>query len=500
MKTFSEQSKPLVIFELANNHFGSVQHAMFVIEKFSKVLSFKQFQFAIKFQYRDLDSLIHEDFKNRYDIKYVKRFMETKLRDVDFLELKDYCNSLGFKTICTPFDEESVRKVISQNFDYLKIASASFTDWPLLEEVVKHDIPVIASTAGANSVDLRKSVSFLSKRVKNLTLMHCVAKYPTLDTELRLDRIDYLRSCFNNLRIGYSAHESPNNFDAVKVAYAKGARVFEKHIGVETDLYKNNEYSCSIEQIEKWLVSLIDAIKFCDFEVDKPDTLELETLNSLRRGVYAGEELIVGSKIMESQIFFAMPTTDDQLLANDWSKLVNWEVQQKISKGQPILKHKLKRTSQDERVEEIAFGAKDMCSRAGVVLPNMANFEVSHHYGLENFEKFGLVMVTVVNRDYCKKILVISPGQTNPEHLHKLKEESFYCLYGEVHLEIESEVLSLKPGDLALIPAGKKHTIHSSTGAVVEEISSTSTALDSYYTDPMIAENKFRKSNIVLWS
>jgi quercetin dioxygenase-like cupin family protein len=95
---------------------------------------------------------------------------------------------------------------------------------------------------------------------------------------------------------------------------------------------------------------------------------------------------------------------------------------------------------------------------------------------------------------------VISPGQTNPEHLHKLKEESFYCLYGEVRLEIESEVLTLKPGDLALIPAGKKHTIYSSTGAVVEEISSASLVSDSFYTDPTITENKFRKSNIVLWN
>lgn len=455
MTIYSDQLKPLVIFELANNHFGSVQHAKFVIEKFSKVLSLKQFQFAIKFQYRDLDSLIHQDFKNRFDIKYVKRFMETRLRDQDFVELKDYCSFIGFKTVCTPFDEESVRKVVSQNFDYLKIASASFTDWPLLEEVVKYEIPVIASTAGANSVDLRKSVSFLSKRVKNLTLMHCVARYPTLDSDLKLDRIDYLRSSFKNLRIGYSAHENPNNFDAVKVAYAKGARIFEKHIGVETDSYRNNEYSCNIEQIEKWLESLIDAINFCAFKADKSDSSELETLNSLRRGVYASEELMVGQKILESNIFFAMPTTDGQLLANDWSKLVSWEVLQKISKGQPILKHNLKRTSKDEKVEEIALRAKDMCSRAGVVLPNMANFEVSHHYGLENFEKFGLVMVTVVNRDYCKKILVILPGQTNPEHLHKLKEESFYCLYGEVRLEIESKLLSLKPGDLALIPVGK---------------------------------------------
>ena len=208
----------------------------------------------------------------------------------------------------------------------------------------------------------------------------------------------------------------------------------------------------------------------------------------------------MGQNLLNSDVFFAMPTKKDQLLANDWSKLASWTLLQNISKGQPIFKNQLQKFSLNERIEEIAIVAKNMCSQAGVVLPNMINFEVSHHYGLDSFEKFGLVMATVVNRDYCKKILVIFPNQTNPEHFHKIKEESFYCLSGEVKLTVENDVLILKPGDLALIPAGKKHTFFSTKGAVVEEISSTSTSEDSYYSDPKITANKLRKSSIAVWS
>ena len=50
--------------------------------------------------------------------------------------------------MCTPFDENSVPRVKSMGFDVLKIASCSFTDWPLLEEIAKYDLPIIASTAG----------------------------------------------------------------------------------------------------------------------------------------------------------------------------------------------------------------------------------------------------------------------------------------------------------------------------------------------------------------
>ena len=492
--------KPLIIFEMANNHFGSLEHGKLIIDNFSRFLTFIQFDFAIKFQYRDLDSLIHNDFKSSQEIKYIKRFMETRLSDDDFIALKKHSTALGFKTVCTPFDEISVRKVVSQDYDYLKIASASFTDWPLLEEIVKNDIPVIASTAGANSVDLRRGVSFLSKRVMNLTLMHCVAEYPTSDTDLRLDRIDLLKSSFSNLRIGYSAHERPENFEAVKIAYAKGARVFEKHVGFEASDHYNNDYSCSVEQIEKWLASLIESVDYCKYEVNETNSKELETLNSLRRGVYANTDLSVGQNLLNSNIFFAMPANSDQLLANDWSKLANWTVQKEIKKGQPIFKNQLLRISPNEKIEEIAMEAKNMCSLAGVILPNIANFEISHHYGLDKFEQYGLVMATIINRDYCKKILIVFPNQTNPEHFHKIKEESFYCLSGEVILTVEDKILVLKPGDLALIPAGKKHTIFSPKGAVVEEISSTSNTIDSYYSDPKITANKSRKSSIAVWS
>ena len=55
---------------------------------------------------------------------YVKRFQDTQLDAAAFLELKNFAQSLGFVTICTPFDEPSVRKIIEHNFDFLKIASA----------------------------------------------------------------------------------------------------------------------------------------------------------------------------------------------------------------------------------------------------------------------------------------------------------------------------------------------------------------------------------------
>ena len=139
----------LVILELANNHMGKVEHGLKVIRAFGEVIrDFSDFRFAFKFQYRDLDTFIHRDYRERMDIKYIRRFSETRLSEAGFLQLKQEAEQLGFHSMCTPFDERSVERIVGQGFEYLKVASCSFNDWPLLERVVRTDKPIVISTAG----------------------------------------------------------------------------------------------------------------------------------------------------------------------------------------------------------------------------------------------------------------------------------------------------------------------------------------------------------------
>ena len=71
--------EPLFVFELANNHMGDVEHGLRIIEEIAAVAQCFDFRFAFKLQYRDLDTFIHPDFVDRIDIKYIKRFSETRL-------------------------------------------------------------------------------------------------------------------------------------------------------------------------------------------------------------------------------------------------------------------------------------------------------------------------------------------------------------------------------------------------------------------------------------
>ena len=104
-----------------------------------------------------------------------------------------------------------------------------------------------------------------------------------------------------------------------------------------------------------------------------------------------------------------------------------------------------------------------------------------------------------MNREYCKKLIVLIPGQRHPEQYHKIKEETFHILYGDVLLNLAGTKKECKPGEIITLEKGTKHSFNSKTGAVIEEISSTHHKEDSYYTDPEITKNKHRKTLITYW-
>jgi quercetin dioxygenase-like cupin family protein len=141
-----------------------------------------------------------------------------------------------------------------------------------------------------------------------------------------------------------------------------------------------------------------------------------------------------------------------------------------------------------------------MLKKSNVVIPGNAQLEVSHHYGLERVHEYGATMITVVNREYCKKLIVVLPGQKHPPQYHKRKEETFHVLYGSLVLSLDGAAQTYGPGSVAVVPRGVKHGFESPGGAVFEEISSTHTAEDSFYLDPQIGAGNQRKTVLSYWS
>jgi sialic acid synthase SpsE/quercetin dioxygenase-like cupin family protein len=498
-------SRPLFIFEMANNHMGSLAHGLRIVREFHDVAApFKpDFQFAFKLQYRHLETFLHPAYRDRNDVKYVKRFRETKLEDGEFLQLKTEMERLGFLSICTPFDETSVGRLEEHGVAMLKIASCSFTDWPLLERIAQSERPMIASTAGVPLEDIDRVVSFFQHRQKDLSLLHCVAEYPTRFENMQLNQIDFLRSRYPGVAIGFSTHENPDETEPVQMALAKGARIFEKHVGVPTDSAPLNAYSANPSQTTKWLAAASRAHKMCGLENQRSHftSEELFSLHSLRRGVFAKETIRAGESLTsaDNRIFLAMPTQPGQLTANDLSKYVTFLVQKDIQPGGPVISAEVLATDHRAKINSIVDRVNDVIQHAKVVVPGQAELEISHHYGVDQFDSVGATIINLVNREYCKKLIVMLPGQRHPEHCHKVKEETFLILHGDITISLEGVSRKCGPGDLLVVERGMRHSFSTEHGLVMEEISSTHHKGDSYYTDPLIAPVDQRKTQIAHW-
>lgn len=494
-------NEDLFVLEMANNHMGDVKHGVELIRAFGKVCRKYPFKFAFKLQYRDLDTFIHPACQGRDDIKYVKRFSETRLTRADFDQLLAAMRSEGFVTMVTPFDEPSVDVIESQGVDIIKIASCSFTDWPLLERITVAGKPIIASTAGASLDEMDRVVSFLQHRNSDFAILHCVGEYPTPDELMHLSQIDFLKARYPDVRIGFSTHEAPSNTDIIKLAVAKGATIFEKHVGLPTDKYAINAYSATPEQIDAWLQAAAYAKMLCGvgdarLPVNKNESA---SLRSLRRGVFAKRLIKAGEIIQPRDIYFAFPPAEGQVTANDWSKYSQFKTTSDIAPDAAVTSANTTQTDMRGRVWDIAQQVKALLAASKITVPGGVGLEISHHYGIENFDKTGLTLITVINRDYCKKLLVSLPGQVHPEQYHKQKEETFHVLYGDVILELDGVQQVCRPGDVITVMPEVRHAFRSETGAIIEEISSTHFKDDSYYTDPAINQNPNRKTYLTYW-
>jgi sialic acid synthase SpsE/mannose-6-phosphate isomerase-like protein (cupin superfamily) len=496
-------NKILIIFEMANNHMGDFDHAREMIKAYAKIAKQYEnvFNFAWKFQFRDIDSFIHKNYIDSEN-RYVKRFRDTKLSKDQFIELQKYAKDLGFITVCTGFDEKSVDNIKEMQFDIIKVASCSFTDWPLLNKIADDtNIPIILSTAGSSIEEIDKAVSFLQHRSKDFSLMHCVGEYPTETQSLQLNQIDLLNDRYPKINIGYSTHEKPEEINAIKIAIAKNISIVEKHVALENEKYPINLYSTTPEQMVLFLESAKSTLEMCGVKEQRHQISEKERTDLLqfKRGVFAKRNISTGETINKKDLYYAWPSENNQLLANNLSKYNSITATSDISTDAPIMFSEIKVFDTRENVWGIVQNIKNFLKEINIIYPKQLDLEISHHYGIESFYKTGLTMLTLVNREYCKKLLILLPGQEHPEQYHKIKEETFVIVHGSIDLFLDNNKQLMNCGDIITIKPNTKHRFYSEHGCVIEEISSRHESNDSYYTDESIHKNNNRKTLVTHW-
>lgn len=491
----------LFVFDMANNHQGNLQHGLRIIEEVGTVAKRHKVRGVLKFQFRQLDTFIHPEHKTSSNNKHLGRFTSTRLDHPDYKIMFDAIKSQGMLTMCTPFDEESVDLIVSMGFDLIKVASCSAQDWPLLEKMADSNIPLIFSTGGLNLSNIDELVSFFEHRGCDFAIMHCVSLYPTASEKCHLNQIDVMQQRYPDRIIGWSTHESPDEVLPVAIAIAKGARIFERHVGKATDTINLNAYSSTPAQIDTWIGAAKAAMAICGSRSRVVDPEEVSSIDTLRRGIFAKKRIKKGEPITHDQIFFAMPFQLGQVESGHWRDGIISQAD--IEVNQPLLTELVNIPADPDYqvIKHAVHEVKALLAEGKIALNSEFEIEYSHHYGIPKFREYGAVIINVINREYCKKVLVQLPGQKHPAHYHKLKEETFQVLHGELHIFVDGRERVMLPGDTCLVLPGVWHSFWTPTGCVIEEISTTHFNNDSIYKDTKINKLKRhqRKTKVNHW-
>lgn len=312
----------LFVLELANNHWGKLERGLKIIDDFAAVVQANGIKASIKLQFRNVDEFIHRDYRDCTDVRYIKKTRDTQLSWDELRQMVDRVRATGMLTMVTPFDEVSVDKCVEFGVDVLKIASSDIRDKTLLRKIASTGKPVVASSGGAEAHHIDELVEYFTSRGIPFALNHCVSLYPSEDSDLELNQIDYLKARYPDITIGLSTHEQYDWHNSVMVAYAKGARTFERHIDIDYEGVPVSAYCTKPDQADVWFKAFNKAKEICGGPADHKRAVpkkEREYLDALVRGVYARRHLPAGHALTDADVYFAVPLLKGQISTREFA-------------------------------------------------------------------------------------------------------------------------------------------------------------------------------------
>lgn len=287
----------LFVLEAANNHLGDMERGLRIIRDHGQVARYNNVKAAIKLQFRNPKEFVHPEFRGNTDLRYIKKTESTYLTKEQYARLIQEIRSVGAIPMATPFDEDSVDLCVEFNMPIIKIASSDMNDWPLINKIASTRRPVIVSSGGASEKDMDDLVTFFARRDILLAINHCVSLYPSEDSDLNLDQIDYFKTRYPDNVIGFSSHEYSDWSSSMLISYGKGVRTWERHIDIDYGGVEVSKYNSLPEQCDQWYKAFHKAQEMCGGNTNSRRVIskkETEYLDALVRGAYARRDINPG--------------------------------------------------------------------------------------------------------------------------------------------------------------------------------------------------------------
>jgi sialic acid synthase SpsE/sugar phosphate isomerase/epimerase len=345
-KDISNNSETYVIAEIGNNHNGSFEMAIKLVDE--AILAGAN---SAKFQMRSMDELYGNSVYEEFDLgsQYIYDLLSKyQLSDDNLYRVFDYCHKKNITPMCTPFDLKSLSKLEQYGIEAYKVASADFTNHDFLKEVSQTEKPMICSTGMSQEVEIVESIGKLKVWNAKFMLLHCNSTYPAPFKDINLKYMDHLRSLSDTI-IGYSGHE--RGISVPIAAVSLGARIIEKHFTLDKTM-EGNDHRVSLlpnefKEMVKGIRQVEDALG-SDFArtVSQGEMMNRE---NLAKSLVAASDIEPNTLISANLIEIKSPGSGIQ--PNKKSEILGNKIFVSKKKGEPFFKSDFAEQVQNKNIK-----------------------------------------------------------------------------------------------------------------------------------------------------
>ncbi len=260
---------PVVIAEIATNHYGNLQIAKQIVDEAHKA-GIEIIKHQTHIPEKELSPLAKDIQIESVNSNLYDWIMKCSLDEKDEIALKDYVESKGMIFISAPFSFEAVDRLEKMDIPAYRISSTQMNNFPLVEYIASKRKPILLSTGMNNIETIREAVEVIKRYHEDYVIMHCTNIYPTPADKIRLHAIEELQEAFPNNIFGLSDHSVNNN--SCYAAMTMGVSIVEKHFTDTRDrIDQDVEWSMTRQECSE-LISFAKQIN----DMKKGDKVPLE--------------------------------------------------------------------------------------------------------------------------------------------------------------------------------------------------------------------------------
>ena len=330
------QRKACIIAEVGVNHDGREDRALRLVDAARQAgadaVKFQTFRAhrlasprAPKAAYQQGDSTSTESQREMLE--------SLELSEEAFRRIREHCRQQSIEFLSTPFDIDSAAFLGRIGVERFKVGSGDLTHLPLLEFLGNQGLPVILSTGMASNDEILEAVDCLrSAGAADITLLHCISRYPAPADELQLLRIPFLRAEFR-LPVGYSDHSI--GFEAALGALALGAVIIEKHLTLDRSL-PGPDHAASADP--EGFAELVQRLRKLESMLGSSERRysaeEVSMRVAARKSIVALCDIQRGEALSEENIGLLRP--GDGIAPKHWQQVLGRQVSCDLTEGEPL--------------------------------------------------------------------------------------------------------------------------------------------------------------------